>query len=463
MMKRSRRGLMTTRRHMIDPFYDIYDYCLVDVVKCKKIEEYIEVEEKLIGPVTISKPGKIPVRLNKPETKVPAVYYFVSLFLIKWAGKALKDIMEALLYRERIAALKYEQIKMQNAKILEKNEDLTKKLADSDLINGLMIADTENRIRNLEADVIAKERIILEKNEANNLLWEKIKALEVKEEKPTCQVCLYLNLLFYVFFFFAGLFFSFAARYQQNKNGMIIETKLGAIGDVDKDRLEKHFADRPRDITFYDIPAYWSDAEIFELLNANVGFVEYMRTKRCYKYKTVRVTLRFSNAYEKIYKEGGVYVSLTRKNRTSFLRMFDSRLSYGQIKDKFRWQATKRLESDVQQDDILVIKDFVKTYHGFFGKIIRVKGIRFIILYFNKELDLMNAINESIKLNDIGHGLWIKKQSDFIDDKGELQEFIGGPNYQNKASRSNGVRMEWEQQSGTSTHFAPSRIHKQWR
>ncbi|PKY28709.1 hypothetical protein RhiirB3_481815 [Rhizophagus irregularis] len=244
---------------------------------------------------------------------------------------------------------------------------------------------------------------------------------------------------------------------------MINETKLEVIGDVDKDRLEKHFADRSRDIMFYDIPAYWSDTEIFELLNTNVGFVEYMRTKRCYKYKTVRVTLRFSNAYEKIYKEGGVNVSLTRKNRTSFLRMFDSHLSYGQIKDKFRWQATKRLESDAQQDDILVIKDFVKTYYGFFGKIIRVKGIRYIILYFNKELDLMNAINESVKLNDIRHGLWIKKQSDFIDDKGELQEFIGGPNYQNKASRSNNVQMEWEQQSGTSTHFASSRIHKQWK
>ncbi|PKY28710.1 hypothetical protein RhiirB3_445011 [Rhizophagus irregularis] len=119
----------TYMKAFFNPFYNIYDYCLVDVIKCKKIEEYIE----------------------------PVVYYFVTLFLIKWAGKALKDIMEALLYCEKIAVLKYEQIKMQNVKILEKNEDLTKKLADSDLINGLMIADMENRIRNLEADVIAKE------------------------------------------------------------------------------------------------------------------------------------------------------------------------------------------------------------------------------------------------------------------------------------------------------------------
>ncbi|PKK58781.1 hypothetical protein RhiirC2_795774 [Rhizophagus irregularis] len=101
---------------------------------------------------------KVPVRLNKPETKVPAVYYFVSLFLTKWAGEALKYIVETLLYRERVAALKYEQIKMQNVEILKKNVDLTEKLAESNLINGLMVADLENGIRNLEADVIAKER-----------------------------------------------------------------------------------------------------------------------------------------------------------------------------------------------------------------------------------------------------------------------------------------------------------------
>ncbi|GBC20766.2 kinase-like domain-containing protein [Rhizophagus irregularis DAOM 181602=DAOM 197198] len=212
------------------------------------------------------------------------------------------------------------------------------------------------------------------------------------------------------------------ARAQQVKNGTIYVTELGAIGDDDKDRLEKHFTDRSRDITFYDIPAYWSDDEIFQQLRDNVGFVEYMRTKKCYKYKTVRVTLRFSNEYEKIYKEGGVNVPLTRNGRQYFIRMFDSRLSYRNVKEKFRWQAVKRLDSDVQKDDVLVIKEYIKTYKAFFGKIIRVKGTRFIILYFIKEMDLMNAINESIKNNDLGQSLWIKKECDYIDENGELQE-----------------------------------------
>ncbi|PKK68359.1 hypothetical protein RhiirC2_782364 [Rhizophagus irregularis] len=97
------------------------------------------------------------------------------------------------------------------------------------------------------------------------------------------------------------------AQVQKVKNGTINVTELGTIGDDDKDRLEKHFADRSRDITFYDIPAYWSDDEIFDQLRDNVGFIEYMRTKKCHKYKTVRVMLRFSNEYEKIYKEGSSY------------------------------------------------------------------------------------------------------------------------------------------------------------
>ncbi|CAG8590036.1 7564_t:CDS:2 [Rhizophagus irregularis] len=166
-------------------FHDIYDEYLVKIVECKKIEEYTEVERKLMGPDPLSKPGKIPTRLNKPTTKVLAVYYFISLFLIKRAGQGLNLLLEGIIYRARVAALNYEQIKKENAEILDNFEKLEKRVGDSDLTSGLLIADLENRIRNLEADVIAKERIILEKNEANNILWEKIKVLEEKEELPT--------------------------------------------------------------------------------------------------------------------------------------------------------------------------------------------------------------------------------------------------------------------------------------
>ncbi|EXX66148.1 hypothetical protein RirG_126610 [Rhizophagus irregularis DAOM 197198w] len=117
-------------KKFFDQFHDVYDVFLAEVVKCKKIEEYIDLEKSIILRVgSVSKPGKIPIRLNKPETKVPAVYYFLSLFLIKFAGVHVETSLE----------------------------DLEKGLAESALTNELVIQDLENRIRNLEAEVIAKE------------------------------------------------------------------------------------------------------------------------------------------------------------------------------------------------------------------------------------------------------------------------------------------------------------------
>ncbi|UZO27807.1 uncharacterized protein OCT59_019994 [Rhizophagus irregularis] len=104
----------------------------------------------------------------------------------------------------------------------------------------------------------------------------------------------------------------------------------------------------------------------------------------------------------------------------------------------------------------------VKAFHAFFGKIIRVKGKRFIILYFNKQSDLMSAINKSIETSDIGRGLWIKKENDYIDDNGELQEGNRRYFYKSYAPRQYGFRREWEQQDFSYRHSAPSRRHNQW-
>ncbi|PKY45512.1 hypothetical protein RhiirA4_460118 [Rhizophagus irregularis] len=50
-------------------------------------------------------------------------------------------------------------------------------------------------------------------------------------------------------------------------------------------------------------------------------------------------------------------------------------------------------------------------------------------------MDQMNAINASIVNDDLGNGLWIKKQYDYIDN-GDLQECIRRTSYQNIASSS---------------------------
>ncbi|CAB4414702.1 unnamed protein product [Rhizophagus irregularis] len=96
--------------------------------------------------------------------------FFRSCFPNKKAGEALRGIIEETLYSVKIAEKDYERIKIENEEVLagcaamtKRINDMEKEKGDKDLTSGLMIADLENRIRNLEADVTAKERIILEK------------------------------------------------------------------------------------------------------------------------------------------------------------------------------------------------------------------------------------------------------------------------------------------------------------
>lgn len=56
------------------------------------MEEYMKHEEYILGHEAWTKPGKIPVSINKTETKVPAAHYFVAIFLIKRAGERFKKL-----------------------------------------------------------------------------------------------------------------------------------------------------------------------------------------------------------------------------------------------------------------------------------------------------------------------------------------------------------------------------------
>ncbi|CAB4379561.1 unnamed protein product [Rhizophagus irregularis] len=102
---------------------------------------------------------------------------------------------------KKMAAAEFDELKWEYDGLSSAFDNFKKNSADSSLTNGLMITDLEGRIRNLEAnitakeniirnlevDVTAKEQIILEKSEQTNMLWEKIRGLEAKMEKSTCQ------------------------------------------------------------------------------------------------------------------------------------------------------------------------------------------------------------------------------------------------------------------------------------
>ncbi|CAG8678674.1 15629_t:CDS:2 [Rhizophagus irregularis] len=134
-------------------------YLKDDILELKKVDEYIEYEKKTLGLNAFSKPGKTPIRLNKRETKVSSVYYFIVLFMAKWSGEVLKKIIENI-FRENFTA--------------HGSKDLQDKI--SELEADVTARDLKLDQRTQEADVTAKERIILEKTEENNRIRGKFKA-----------------------------------------------------------------------------------------------------------------------------------------------------------------------------------------------------------------------------------------------------------------------------------------------
>ncbi|PKK58236.1 hypothetical protein RhiirC2_720681 [Rhizophagus irregularis] len=119
---------------------------------------------------------------------------------------------------------------------------------DTHLVDILQCKKIEEYIENLEADVTAKEHIILEKSEQINMLWEKIRGLEAKMEKATCQN--------------ADMDLDKKqtkkkcpnkkrkrTQVQHTQNGMISKIKIGPIDDNRKEDLEKYYAEQSCNVT----------------------------------------------------------------------------------------------------------------------------------------------------------------------------------------------------------------------
>ncbi|PKK67467.1 hypothetical protein RhiirC2_783471 [Rhizophagus irregularis] len=152
---------------------------------------------------------------------------------------------------------------------------------------------------------------------------------------------------------------------------------------------------------------------------SDVGYVEKITVKRCYKYKTVKTRLRFTKEYENTYARGGANITIFRNSHQYYFIMFDSDLMTQELKGKYR--------SEVLNSEI--IKENIKKYGGFFGKIIRVNKIKYILIYFNNENDMMKGMND-----DIGSGLQLKSQDELIRKNGGFKPRIIKTQPNNKVS-----------------------------
>lgn len=107
--------------------------------------------------------------------------------------------------------------------------------------------------------------------------------------------------------------------------------------------------------------------------------------------------------------------------------MFDAKLTPRQIKQRYSWQAIKKIDVNSKKLDHEEIKEYIRIYDGHFAKIIN--KIKYTLIYFNNEQDMMKAIHE------IGAGLLLKSQDELIDKDGKFR--ARGTRQKSKQERMN--------------------------
>ncbi|PKC56590.1 hypothetical protein RhiirA1_473777 [Rhizophagus irregularis] len=96
------------------------------------------------------------------------------------------------------------------------------------------------------------------------------------------------------------------------------------------------------------------------------------------------------------------------------------------IKRRYEWQAYRKLDiEELEKKDEEIIKNYNATFGGHFAKVIKINKFKYILIYFNNENDLLNAIYRSTMVEDLGKGLKIKLQDELIGDKGTYKRKTG--------------------------------------
>ncbi|PKY28730.1 hypothetical protein RhiirB3_445049 [Rhizophagus irregularis] len=220
-------------------------------------------------------------------------------------------------------------------------------------------------------------------------------------------------------------------RKSKKKKSSTQEIKKGKITEIpvqttsDDDYLKKHFSERSRDLKFYDFPAYWKDNEIYDSLK-QIGYIEKLECKWNYKYRTVRARIRLTTEMEEIFIKGGPNIAIKKKEQTYFFRMFDAKMSTTEIKKKYEWQGYKKFIDLPGRPEHEGLKAANLKYGGLFSKIIKINKIKYILIYFKDEKDLMKAIyNSTMEEENMENGLKIKSQDELITENGTYKKRFG--------------------------------------
>ncbi|RGB37224.1 hypothetical protein C1646_757179 [Rhizophagus diaphanus] len=95
--------------------------------------------------------------------------------------------------------------------------------------------------------------------------------------------------------------------------------------------------------------------------------------------------------------------------------MFDAKFELKDIKRRYNWQAVKILdEKERAEAEFTIIKNYIVQYRGHFAKIIKMNKVKYILIYFNNEKDLLIAVYSSTMDEDLGKGLQMKGKDEII-------------------------------------------------
>ncbi|PKC67485.1 hypothetical protein RhiirA1_393676 [Rhizophagus irregularis] len=126
------------------------------------------------------------------------------------------------------------------------------------------------------------------------------------------------------------------------------------------------------------------------------------------------------------FMKGGSNIAIKKNDQYYFFRMFDAKMSPTDIKKRYEWQAYKKFNDLPGMPEYENLKTMNQKYGGHFSKIIKINKIKYILIYFNNENDLLKAIYKStmdeVNMED---GLKIKSQDELIGENGTYKKRFG--------------------------------------
>jgi hypothetical protein len=364
-------------------FIDFEKKYLENIHKLKTQQEYFQYAGGIIESPNF--PPLKDIMTKEKGAKRSLNEYFLLTFMLQYSAQMVRNIFSKHFdnFNNNLASPSERSNQSESRAWEEKLRDLEVKVTEKERIileeranlekNVNMIKNLEARIKNLEADLLNKDRTIPEQKEA---LLIKDKNIMDDCQKENADSNNDFNLVNNNSMKQRKKHHNKKRRNIQNKmetqnqnSQQTVEFPINVTQDMNY--IDQHFTMTSCNMIFYDFPWFWKNEKIYEVLKT-VGYVEHMKIKRSFKYKTFTTSICLTKDYERIFKNGGHNIYYTKDDHSYFFRMFDAAISMKDIKRLHTWQAVKDVTDEINLTEGELIKNYIKKYGGHFAKILKV-------------------------------------------------------------------------------------------